>query len=326
MPRRRVRPRGELMALEQPQVARHAQARAFLHPAPMLTHRGCSGRGPLVRAAPGRSDEVIEVGIAHGGVRWTRAACSTRSRGSAAPAAAVRTMPTTPHAPPGQDRLHGLRCTMWRLRALEPLEAGQGPARRRSAQHPPAPPRARRSRASSPAEVSMVPSAAALSVPGARRAAHAPARCRLHAGDAGRSGAGGRGGAAQRVHDGGCRHPREGEGIKIRQDLALWQRSVSPARCQPRRPRSSASEVVAARPACRRIAMPRPPKPAPTIATSVSAGSGTPGHASRPIRRGQAEASLVGRSGEVTERLKVHDWKSCGRVKLPRGFESLPLR
>jgi hypothetical protein len=28
----------------------------------------------------------------------------------------------------------------------------------------------------------------------------------------------------------------------------------------------------------------------------------------------------------VTERLKVHDWKSCGRVKLPRGFESLPLR
>jgi hypothetical protein len=22
----------------------------------------------------------------------------------------------------------------------------------------------------------------------------------------------------------------------------------------------------------------------------------------------------------------VHDWKSCGRVKLPRGFESLPLR
>jgi hypothetical protein len=34
----------------------------------------------------------------------------------------------------------------------------------------------------------------------------------------------------------------------------------------------------------------------------------------------------VGRSGEVTERLKVHDWKSCGRVKLPRGFESLPLR
>jgi hypothetical protein len=28
----------------------------------------------------------------------------------------------------------------------------------------------------------------------------------------------------------------------------------------------------------------------------------------------------------VTERLKVHDWKSCGRVKLPRGFESHPLR
>ena len=28
----------------------------------------------------------------------------------------------------------------------------------------------------------------------------------------------------------------------------------------------------------------------------------------------------------MTERLKVHDWKSCGRVKLPRGFESLPLR
>ena len=28
----------------------------------------------------------------------------------------------------------------------------------------------------------------------------------------------------------------------------------------------------------------------------------------------------------MTERLKVHDWKSCGRVKLPRGFESHPLR
>ena len=28
----------------------------------------------------------------------------------------------------------------------------------------------------------------------------------------------------------------------------------------------------------------------------------------------------------MTERLKVHDWKSCGRIKLPRGFESHPLR
>ena len=31
-------------------------------------------------------------------------------------------------------------------------------------------------------------------------------------------------------------------------------------------------------------------------------------------------------SGEVTEWSKVHDWKSCGRIKLSRGFESLPLR
>ena len=30
--------------------------------------------------------------------------------------------------------------------------------------------------------------------------------------------------------------------------------------------------------------------------------------------------------GEVTEWLKVRDWKSCGRCKLPRGFESHPLR
>ena len=30
--------------------------------------------------------------------------------------------------------------------------------------------------------------------------------------------------------------------------------------------------------------------------------------------------------GEVTERLKVRDWKSRGRVKPPRGFESHPLR
>ena len=28
----------------------------------------------------------------------------------------------------------------------------------------------------------------------------------------------------------------------------------------------------------------------------------------------------------MTEWLKVHDWKSCGRRKLPRGFESHPLR
>ena len=30
--------------------------------------------------------------------------------------------------------------------------------------------------------------------------------------------------------------------------------------------------------------------------------------------------------GEVTERLKVHDWKSCVRLTPYRGFESLPLR
>ena len=46
--------------------------------------------------------------------------------------------------------------------------------------------------------------------------------------------------------------------------------------------------------------------------------------------QGVRELGLYGRAsgppGEVTERLKVHDWKSCGRVKLPRGFESLPLR
>ena len=31
-------------------------------------------------------------------------------------------------------------------------------------------------------------------------------------------------------------------------------------------------------------------------------------------------------AGEVTEWLKVHDWKSCRGLKPPRGFESLPLR
>jgi uncharacterized membrane protein YkvA (DUF1232 family) len=30
--------------------------------------------------------------------------------------------------------------------------------------------------------------------------------------------------------------------------------------------------------------------------------------------------------GEVSERLKERDWKSRGRLTLPRGFESLPLR
>ncbi len=32
------------------------------------------------------------------------------------------------------------------------------------------------------------------------------------------------------------------------------------------------------------------------------------------------------RNGEVTERLKVHDWKSCVPLKGYRGFESPPLR
>ena len=35
---------------------------------------------------------------------------------------------------------------------------------------------------------------------------------------------------------------------------------------------------------------------------------------------------MVGLLGEVTEWLKVRDWKSRGRVKPPRGFESHPLR
>ena len=35
---------------------------------------------------------------------------------------------------------------------------------------------------------------------------------------------------------------------------------------------------------------------------------------------------MVRTLGEVTERLKVRDWKSRGRVKPPRGFESHPLR
>ena len=30
--------------------------------------------------------------------------------------------------------------------------------------------------------------------------------------------------------------------------------------------------------------------------------------------------------GEVSERSKEHDWKSCGCRKVPRGFESLSLR
>ncbi len=51
-----------------------------------------------------------------------------------------------------------------------------------------------------------------------------------------------------------------------------------------------------------------------TTSGGASAGSGS----------SDSEARL-GPPGEVTERLKVHDWKSCGRVKLPRGFESHPL-
>ena len=35
---------------------------------------------------------------------------------------------------------------------------------------------------------------------------------------------------------------------------------------------------------------------------------------------------MVRAVGEVTEWLKVRDWKSRGRVKPPRGFESHPLR
>ena len=35
---------------------------------------------------------------------------------------------------------------------------------------------------------------------------------------------------------------------------------------------------------------------------------------------------MVSGLGEVTEWLKVRDWKSRGRVIPPRGFESHPLR
>ena len=35
--------------------------------------------------------------------------------------------------------------------------------------------------------------------------------------------------------------------------------------------------------------------------------------------------SVLGKSGEVSEWSKVHDWKSC-KVKSLRGFESPPLR
>lgn len=46
------------------------------------------------------------------------------------------------------------------------------------------------------------------------------------------------------------------------------------------------------------------------------------------IRNVQASGSnpLTSSYGEVTERLKVHDWKSCFHFIVGRGFESLPLR
>ena len=40
----------------------------------------------------------------------------------------------------------------------------------------------------------------------------------------------------------------------------------------------------------------------------------------------RVSGAIVSAPGEVTERLKVRDWKSRGRVKPPRGFESHPLR
>ena len=50
--------------------------------------------------------------------------------------------------------------------------------------------------------------------------------------------------------------------------------------------------------------------------------------AEQHIRNVQVSGSnpLTSFIGEVTERLKVHDWKSCFHFIVERGFESLPLR
>ena len=47
---------------------------------------------------------------------------------------------------------------------------------------------------------------------------------------------------------------------------------------------------------------------------------------SRIASTGESAKYLIVGAGEVTERLKVHDWKSCVRLTPYRGFESLPLR
>ena len=47
---------------------------------------------------------------------------------------------------------------------------------------------------------------------------------------------------------------------------------------------------------------------------------------SAAVRIGCNRIRQIEITGEVTEWLKVHDWKSCGGLKPPRGFESLPLR
>ena len=57
----------------------------------------------------------------------------------------------------------------------------------------------------------------------------------------------------------------------------------------------------------------------------MEAALGAPSRGSRAGLSGFPGA-IVTAPGEVTERLKVRDWKSRGRVKPPRGFESHPLR
>ena len=63
--------------------------------------------------------------------------------------------------------------------------------------------------------------------------------------------------------------------------------------------------------------MERGARPAPR-----GAGPGLARRARRPARRRYRQAA----PGQVTEWLKVRDWKSRGRCKLPRGFESHPVR
>ena len=73
------------------------------------------------------------------------------------------------------------------------------------------------------------------------------------------------------------------------------------------------------------VRIPLPPVGRGTVGPLPDSGADLVGIEPGSVLHGPATPDSAGTSGRVAERLKAHDWKSCG-AKHPRGFESHPVR